>query len=67
MTLRRLPPIAPEIVTMATQDENERLAMVIMQHEMALALARLKELVQLVTHLEAALDEARNLHRKLLN
>ncbi|PHR22126.1 MAG: hypothetical protein COA37_12675 [Hoeflea sp.] len=67
MTLRRQPPAAPEIVTLATQDEHDRVAMVIMQLEMALALARTKKLTQLVSHLEAALAEARNLHGKMLN
>lgn len=67
MTLRRQPPAAPEIVTLATQDEHDRVAMVIMQLEMALALARTKKLTQLTSHLEAALAEARNLHSKMLN
>lgn len=68
MTLRRRPPAAaPEIVTMATQDEHDRISMVIMQLEMALALAKSKELAQLSANLEAALAEARSVHAKLLN
>jgi predicted DCC family thiol-disulfide oxidoreductase YuxK len=67
MTLRRFPPAAPEVVTLATQDEHDRIAMVIMQLEMALALARTKGLAQLASHLEAAIDEARSLHDRLLN
>lgn len=67
MTLRRLSRPAPEIVTLATQDEHDRIAMVIMQLEMALALARAKGLAQLEAHLEAAIAEARSLHEKLLN
>lgn len=67
MTLRRLPRPAPEIVTLATQDEHDRIAMVIMQLEMALALARTKGLAQLVSQLEAAIAEARSLHDRSLN
>jgi len=67
MTMRRSPTTAPEIVTLATQDENDRIAMVIMQLEMALALAKLKGFAQLAANLESALDEARTLHGKLLN
>ncbi|MGJ8570475.1 MAG: hypothetical protein ACSHXI_07235 [Hoeflea sp.] len=52
---------------MATQDDHDRVAMVIMQLEMALALARGKKLAQLTTNLEAALTEARTLHSKMLN
>jgi hypothetical protein len=67
MTLRRHPYAAPEIVTLATQDDHDRVAMVIMQLEMALALAKAKKLSQLSSNLEAALSEARNLHGKMLN
>lgn len=67
MKLRRLSRPAPEIVTLASQDERDRIAMVIMQLEMALALARTKGLAQLESHLEAAIAEARNLHDRLLN
>lgn len=67
MTLRRHPHAAPEIVTFATQDEHDRVAMVIMQLEMALALARTKKLAQLSSHLEAALVEAQNLHSRMIN
>ncbi len=67
MTLRRRLPSAPEIVTLATNDERDRVAMVIMQLEMALALARLKGLTQLVAHLEAAIDEAKSMQARLLN
>jgi len=67
MTLRRLSRPAPEIVTLATQDEHDRIAMVIMQLEMALALARTKGLSQLVSQLEAAIAEARSLHDRSLN
>jgi uncharacterized Rmd1/YagE family protein len=67
MKLRRLSRPAPEIVTLATQDERDRIAMVIMQLEMALALARTKGLAQLESHLESAIAEARSLHDRLLN
>ncbi len=67
MTLRRQPPAAPETVTCATQDDNDRVAMVIMQLEMALALAKAKQLSKLSSNLEAALEEARKLHSKMLN
>ena len=67
MTLRRHPYTAPEIVTLATQDEHDRLAMVIMQLEMALALAKTKKLSKLSCNLEEALTEARKLHSKMLN
>lgn len=67
MTFPRLPRPAPEIVTLATQDEHDRIAMVLMQLEMALALARAKKLTHLETHLEAAIAEARSLQCRLLN
>ncbi|MEM5473284.1 hypothetical protein WNZ14_16260 [Hoeflea sp. AS60] len=67
MTVRRRLPIDPEIVTLATNDERDRIAMVIMQLEMALALARFKGLTQLVSHLEAAIDEAQTLQSRQLN
>jgi hypothetical protein len=67
MTLRRHPYTAPEIVTLATQDDHDRVAMVIMQLEMALAMAKSKRLSQLSSNLEAALTEARNLYGKMLN
>jgi len=67
MTVRRQPPAGPEIVTCATQDDNDRVAMVIMQLEMALALARAKQLSKLSSNLEAALKEARKLHNQMLN
>lgn len=65
MTSRRPSPV--EIVTLATQDESDRLAMVMMQLDMALALAREKGLVEVEAHLEAALDEARRVHKTLIN
>lgn len=67
MTLRRLPLTGPEVVTLETQDECDRIAMVIMQLEMALALANLKGFAQLSANLQAAIDEARNLQCRLLN
>ncbi|SOE17339.1 hypothetical protein SAMN05877838_2238 [Hoeflea halophila] len=67
MTLRRQPRAVPETVTLATQDEHDRVAMVIMQLEMALALAKTKKLSQLSSHLEAALVEARSVHDRLIN
>ncbi|MBC7279990.1 hypothetical protein [Hoeflea sp.] len=66
MTTRRPRP-CPEIVTLETQDELDRLAMVIMQLDMALALAREKRLVGVEVHLEAALEEARQVRQSLLN
>jgi hypothetical protein len=67
MSLPRLPRPAPEIVTLATQDEHDRIVMVLMQLEMALALAKAKKLGHLEAHLEAAIAEARSLQCKLLN
>ena len=67
MTTRRPRP-CPEIVTLETQDELDRLAMVMMQLDMALALAREKKrLVGVEAHLEAALEEARQVRQSLLN
>lgn len=67
MTLRRAPPAEVEIVTLATQDERDRIAMVIMQLDMALALAKSKGLAEVAAYLEAALDEACSLRDKMLN
>ena len=67
MTLRRLPPTVPEVVTFATQDEHDRIAMIIMQLEMALAMAKRKKLEQLSAHLETALEEARSARGKIIN
>ncbi|MBU4530027.1 MAG: hypothetical protein KUA43_07075 [Hoeflea sp.] len=66
MTTRRPRP-CPETVTLETQDELDRLAMVMMQLDMALALAREKRLVGVEAHLEAALEEARQVRQSLLN
>tara|TARA_R110002020_G_scaffold474702_1_gene706793 strand:+ start:2997 stop:3194 length:198 start_codon:yes stop_codon:yes gene_type:complete len=65
MTPRRRPP--PEVVTLETQNELDRLAMVMMQLDMALALAREKHLIEVEAHLEAALEEARSVRQSLLN
>lgn len=67
MTPRRAPACAQEIVTLATQDEHDRLAMIVMQLEMALALAKLKGLAEVEAHLAGALKEAQNLNSNLLN
>lgn len=67
MTPRRRPPVTLEVVTLATQSESDRLAMVMMQLDMALALAREKGLVEVQAHLEAALEEARSVQKKLIN
>lgn len=67
MSPRRFPTVVQEIVDLASQDEHDRLAMVIMQLDMALALARTKGLAEVEAHLEAALVEARNLNGKLLS
>ncbi|MDP2118950.1 MAG: hypothetical protein U1A06_02725 [Hoeflea sp.] len=67
MTTRRRRPPSPEVVTLETQSELDRLAMVMMQLDMALALAREKRLVEVEAHLEAALDEARRARQTLLN
>ena len=68
MTMRRRSsPIPLEVVTLATQNEQDRLAMVMMQLDMALALAREKGLVEVQAHLEAALEEARKVYKTLLN
>ncbi|MDF1607138.1 hypothetical protein PZ897_03010 [Hoeflea sp. YIM 152468] len=67
MTSRLSSPGVQQVVTLATQDERERLAMVIMQLEMALCLACSNGLEDVETHLEAALDEARHLYDNLLN
>ncbi|OCW56769.1 hypothetical protein [Hoeflea olei] len=67
MTPRRrtTPPL--EIVTLDTQTELDRLAMVMMQLDMALALAREKRMVHVEAHLESALEEARSVRQSLLN
>lgn len=52
-----------EIVCHATQNEQQRLAMIMMQLDMALAMARQKRLADVESHLEQALArvrEARN-------
>ncbi|AKI01063.1 hypothetical protein IMCC20628_02365 [Hoeflea sp. IMCC20628] len=67
MTSRRSSRVSPDVVTLATQDESDRLAMIVMQLDMALALARDKGFVDVVTYLESALDEARRVHRTWLN
>lgn len=67
MTLRRRPPVHTEIVTLATQDERDRLAMVMMQLDMALALAREQNLIEVESYLEAALAEARSARNMSLN
>ena len=67
MTLRHQPHTAREFVTFATQDDHDRVAMIIMQLEMALALAKAKQLSLVCSNLEAALTEARKLHGKMLN
>jgi hypothetical protein len=67
MTSNRLSRTAVEVVTLATQDERERLAMVIMQLEMALALARENDLFDVETCLKAALAEAESVNSSLLN
>jgi len=67
MTLRRSPSCAREVVTLATQDEHDRLAMIIMQLDMALALAKSKGLAEVEAHLAGALKEAQHLNSKLLN
>lgn len=67
MTSRHFSSMALQVVTLATQDERDRLAMVIMQLDMALSLARTNSLEDVVTHLEAALCEAQHLYENLLN
>lgn len=67
MTPRRVRHADLEIVTLATQDERDRIAMVIMQLDMALALANSKGLAEVVAYLEAAMAEACNLRDKMLN
>lgn len=48
-----------EIVCHATQNEQQRLAMIMMQLDMALAMARQKRLVDVESHLEQALARVR--------
>jgi hypothetical protein len=67
MTRHRRSSAPPEIVTLETQDELDRLAMVMMQLDMALALAREKGLVEVEAHLEAALQEAHSVRQSLLH
>ncbi|MCY0094586.1 hypothetical protein [Hoeflea ulvae] len=67
MTSRRSPSNRLELVTLATQDDRERLAMVMMQIDMALALAREKGFVDVESYLEAALEEARRVHGLRVN
>lgn len=67
MTNRRRPHPCPEIVTLETQSELDRLAMMMMQLDMALAMAREKGLCEVELYLEAALNEALSARRALLN
>ena len=67
MTTRRRTPVPQEVVRSDTKDELDRVAMVIMQLDMALALAREKGLLEVEAHLEAALEEARRARQTLLN
>lgn len=57
----------PETISLSTQDERDRLAMVMMQLDMALALAREKGLIEVQTYLEAALAEARTVRWGMFN
>lgn len=67
MTARRRSPSQLELVTLKTQSERDRLAMVMMQLDMALALAREKGLVDVQNQLENALKEARTVYNSHLN
>ena len=66
--MKKTEPIRPgvETVSHATQTELQRLAMVMMQLDMALAMAREKGLVDVQGTLELALAEARDARNKLL-
>ncbi|WP_412048634.1 MULTISPECIES: hypothetical protein [unclassified Hoeflea] len=67
MSPRRTSPLIVEVVSLASQDEQDRLAMVIMQLDMALALAREKSLIEVEVYLEEALAEARTVRDTALN
>lgn len=67
MTSNRRSRTPLEIVTLDTQDERDRLAMIMMQLDMALALAREKRLVEVESYLETALAEARSVKNAMLN
>lgn len=67
MTSHRTSRAPVEVVTLDTQDERDRLAMIMMQLDMALALAREKRLVKVETYLESALAEARSINKAMLN
>lgn len=55
-----------EVVSCASQTELQRLAMIMMQLDMALAMAREKGLVEVQTTLETALAETRSARDRLL-
>jgi hypothetical protein len=59
------PPVT--VVTYANQTEQQRLAMVMMQLDMALAMAREKGLVEVQAYLEDALAKARSLRKSALH
>ena len=66
--MKKLHPTRPgvETVSHSTQTELQRLAMMMMQLDMALAMAREKGLVDVQGTLELALAEARHARDKLL-
>lgn len=67
MTSHRPARASVEIVSLATQDERERLAMVIMQLEMSLVMAKQRELFAVECHLKAAISRIKSADRSLLH
>ncbi len=61
MTLRKRldPKLKPKTVYVATQSETDRLSMIVMQLNMALAIAQEKGLLEVQDYLEQAIARAR--------
>lgn len=68
MTRKRMPTKpSPERVHLERLSEHDRLAMIMMQLDMALAMAREKGLPEVQRYLEAALANARSVRDSKLN
>lgn len=67
MSKRTAPARPIEVVTHATQTEQQKLAMIMMQLDMALAMAREKGLIEVQAYLEEALAKTRALRNAALH
>lgn len=67
MSKRTAPVRSIAIVTHESQTEQQRLAMIMMQLDMALAMAREKGLLEVQSYLEDALAKARSLRNASLH